>query len=128
MLLAVTAPVDSLPDLALPPDHAPEAVHEVAFVADQVRVEDPPLGTDVGFAEIDTASPAAAGPAGVSCCSTAPQAANARATRGKSPNVFIRNMGIPPSANDTPIADPRFAFVTDEAIKFIAYRRLAASR
>jgi hypothetical protein len=124
----VTAPVDSLPDLALAPDHAPEAVQEVAFVADQVSIEDPPPGTDVGFAAITTATPpAAVGPA-ASCCSTAPQAANARATRGKSPNVFIRNMGIPPSANDTPIADLLLVLVTDDSINFIAHRRSGSAR
>jgi hypothetical protein len=36
------------------PDHAPEAVHEVALVDDQVSVEDAPLATEVGFAVSDT--------------------------------------------------------------------------
>ena len=36
------------------PDHAPEAVQEVAFVEDQASIEDPPLATEVGFALIDT--------------------------------------------------------------------------
>lgn len=30
-----------LPDVALLPDHAPDAVHEVALVEDQLRVEEP---------------------------------------------------------------------------------------
>jgi hypothetical protein len=34
----------------LVPDHAPPAVHEVAFVEDQVRVELPPLATVLGLA------------------------------------------------------------------------------
>jgi hypothetical protein len=56
--LAVSAPVGWLPEVALAPDHAPEAEHEVVFVEDQVSVEDPPLATDVGFAASDTVIPA----------------------------------------------------------------------
>ena len=36
------------------PDQAPEAVQDVAFVEDQVSVEDAPFATDVGFATSDT--------------------------------------------------------------------------
>jgi len=54
LLLAVSAPVDWLPELALAPDHAPEATQEVAFVEDQLSIEEPPLVTDVGFAASDT--------------------------------------------------------------------------
>jgi hypothetical protein len=43
-----------VPEVALVPDHVPEAEQEVAFVEDQVSVEDPPLVTDVGFAASDT--------------------------------------------------------------------------
>jgi len=52
--LAVSAPVDWLPAVALAPDHAPEAEQEVAFVEDQASIEFPPLVTDVGFAASDT--------------------------------------------------------------------------
>ena len=52
--LAVSAPVDWLPEVALVPDQPPEAVQEVALVEDQVRVEAPPLVTEVGFAVSDT--------------------------------------------------------------------------
>jgi hypothetical protein len=45
------APVDCEPLVALVPDHAPEAVHEVAFVADQVSVELAPLATVLGLAD-----------------------------------------------------------------------------
>ena len=55
MPLAVSAPVDWLPEVARVPDHAPEAAQVVAFVDDQVRVEVPLLATDVGFADSDTA-------------------------------------------------------------------------
>ena len=34
----VRAPVDCEPLVALVPDHAPEAAHEVAWIVDQVRV------------------------------------------------------------------------------------------
>jgi hypothetical protein len=54
VLVAVNAPLDSLPEVALLPVQAPEAVQEVALVDDQVSVDDPPLATDVGFAENDT--------------------------------------------------------------------------
>ena len=50
MALAVSAPVDCEPLIALLPDQAPEAVHEVALVADQVNVELPPLATVLGLA------------------------------------------------------------------------------
>ena len=46
----MSAPVDWLPEVALLPDHAPEAVQEAALLDDQVSVEDPPLATDVGLA------------------------------------------------------------------------------
>ena len=54
MLLAVSAPVDWLPEVALVPDQSPEAAQVVALVEDQISVEDPPLVTDVGFAVSDT--------------------------------------------------------------------------
>ena len=36
------------------PDQPPEAVHDVAFVEDQVSVDDPPLATDARLAVSDT--------------------------------------------------------------------------
>src|SRR5262249_53702426 len=51
---AVSAPVDWLPEVALVPDQPPEAVQLVALVEDQVRVEAPPLATEVGLAVSDT--------------------------------------------------------------------------
>jgi hypothetical protein len=53
-MLAVSAPVDSVPEVALAPDQAPEAVHEVASVEDQVNVEDCPATMVVGLAASDT--------------------------------------------------------------------------
>ena len=50
----MSAPVDLVPLVAWLPDHAPEAVHEVAFVEDQLKVEPLPLATLVGLALIDT--------------------------------------------------------------------------
>jgi hypothetical protein len=57
----VNAPLDSLPEVALPPDQAPDAVQELASVDDQLRVEDPPLTTKVGFAVSDTVGIAGGG-------------------------------------------------------------------
>ena len=54
MPLAVSAPVDALPEVGLVPDQPPEAVQETASVEDQVKVEDAPFGTDGGFAPSDT--------------------------------------------------------------------------
>ena len=42
------------PVVALSPNQAPEAVQELAFVEDQVSVEDPPFVTDAGLAASDT--------------------------------------------------------------------------
>jgi hypothetical protein len=44
-----------LPEVALVPDHAPEAEQDVAFVVDQVSMEAAPLATNVGLAANDTA-------------------------------------------------------------------------
>jgi len=46
----LSAPVDSLPLAVFEPDQSPEAVHDVELVADQLSVDEPPLGTVVGFA------------------------------------------------------------------------------
>lgn len=50
MPLAVSAPVDWLPEVVFVPDQLCEAVQVVALVEDQVSVEDAPLATVVGFA------------------------------------------------------------------------------
>ena len=50
MLVLVSAPVDQVPLVATEPLHAPEAVHAVAPVEDQVSSELPPLATVVGAA------------------------------------------------------------------------------
>jgi len=47
---ADSAPVDREPLTGSLPDHAPEAVQDVAFAADQVRVELLPLITELGLA------------------------------------------------------------------------------
>ena len=52
--MAESAPVDCEPLTGMLPDQAPEAVHEVALVADQVNVELPPLVTVLGLAAIIT--------------------------------------------------------------------------
>jgi hypothetical protein len=51
--LAVRAPVDCEPLIALVPDQAPEPVQDVAFVAVHVKVELRPLAIELGLAEIE---------------------------------------------------------------------------
>jgi hypothetical protein len=51
VLVAFSVPVEALPDTDLLPAHIPDAVHDVAFVEDQVSVEVLPLITDAGLAE-----------------------------------------------------------------------------
>ena len=48
--LAVSAPVDEEPLMALLPDQAPDAVQAVALVLDQVKVEVLPLSMELGLA------------------------------------------------------------------------------
>jgi hypothetical protein len=47
---ALSAPVDWEPLMPWVPDQPPEAVHEVAFVVDQLKVELPPLAMELGLA------------------------------------------------------------------------------
>jgi hypothetical protein len=53
----VSALVDWVPEVALAPDHAPEAMQEVALVEDQVSAEDCPLAIAVGLAASDMVGP-----------------------------------------------------------------------
>jgi len=53
-VVVVSALVDSLPVGALVPDQPPEAVQDVAFVEDQLSVEDKPFATTIGLAVSDT--------------------------------------------------------------------------
>jgi hypothetical protein len=57
----VIAPVACVPLTGSVPDHAPEAVHEVASVEDQLSVVLPPLAMLVGFESIVTVGDAAGG-------------------------------------------------------------------
>lgn len=50
VLFVVSGAVDCEPDVALVPDHAPDAVQVAAFVEDHVRVATDPLATIVGLA------------------------------------------------------------------------------
>ena len=43
-------PVDCDPVVGFAPDHAPEAMHDVALLADHARFETPPLLTVLGLA------------------------------------------------------------------------------
>jgi hypothetical protein len=53
-VFALIALVPRLPLTATPPVHPPEAVQEVALVADQLKVELPPAATLDGFALRET--------------------------------------------------------------------------
>lgn len=44
------APVGAEPLVDFAPDQAPDALQEVALVDDQVKVEPPPLSTELGLA------------------------------------------------------------------------------
>ena len=64
--------MDCEPLADLVPDQAPEAVHEVAFVADQVSVELPPLATVLGLADNITTGAGAVTETVVDCVALAP--------------------------------------------------------
>jgi hypothetical protein len=55
VLLTVSGPVSCVPEVALLPAQAPDAVHEEALAADQVSVELPFMPTDAGLAARVTA-------------------------------------------------------------------------
>ena len=104
MPLAVSAPVDWLPKVALEPDHPPEAVQVVAFVEDQESVEAPPLVTDVGLAASDTAGTGGGAGSELSSAVPPPQADRprpaSRATNAKSDTLDTRT----PRSLGTPIS------------------------
>jgi hypothetical protein len=59
----VSGPVETLPDVTCPVDQLPaDAVHAVALVEDQVRVDAPPLATVVGFAVREAVGTGGGGP------------------------------------------------------------------
>jgi hypothetical protein len=53
-VVALSGPVDSVPDASRLPAHPPEAVHELTLVLDQVSTELPPATTEVGLALNDS--------------------------------------------------------------------------
>ena len=65
LLSLVRVPLDWLPEVALVPDQSPDAAQEVALVEVQVRVEEPPLVTEAGFALSDTVGAGVTGAAAV---------------------------------------------------------------
>jgi hypothetical protein len=50
VVAAVSGPVDCVPLVAFEPLHPPDALHVVAFVVVQLRLEDEPLATADGVA------------------------------------------------------------------------------
>jgi hypothetical protein len=72
--LARSAPVDCDPFKAFLPDHAPDAVHEVAFSDDQVKVELAPVTMLLGLAERATEAVGLALTVTVTDCAALPPA------------------------------------------------------
>jgi hypothetical protein len=107
LLLALSAPVDWLPEVVLLPDHAPEAMQEVALVEDQVSMEDVLLATDAGLAASDTTGKGGRGASSAQLVGSEPappQAAIAKAIRGASCDASVRSdvcIRIPIPLNDT---------------------------
>lgn len=62
-LLAESGPVDSEPAAGFGPDHAPDAMHEVELVADQLSVAAPPWATIVRSTLSETAGEGGGGDA-----------------------------------------------------------------
>jgi hypothetical protein len=87
----VSAPVDWVPEVALVPDQPLDAAQDVAFVEDQVSVEDAPFATVAGFATSDTVGEVDPGVAEFAVLP--PQAESTEAITGTSSKLFVRNMG-----------------------------------
>jgi hypothetical protein len=87
----VSAPVDWVPEVALVPDQPLDAAQDVAFVEDQVSVEDAPFATVAGFATSDTVGEVDPGVAEFAVLP--PQADSTEAITGTSSKLFLRNMG-----------------------------------
>jgi len=91
----VSAPVDWVPEVALAPDQPLDAVQDVAFVEDQVSVEDAPFATVAGLATRDTVGAVDAADPGVAELAVPPpQAESTEASTGTSSMAFARNIGI----------------------------------
>jgi len=91
----VSAPVDWVPEVALAPDQPLDAVQDVAFVEDQVSVEDAPFATVAGLATRDTVGAVDAADPGVAELAVPPpQAESTKASTGTSSMAFARNIGI----------------------------------
>jgi len=91
----VSAPVDWVPEVVLAPDQPLDAVQDVAFVEDQVSVEDAPFATVAGLATRDTVGAVDAADPGVAELAVPPpQAESTEAITGTSSKLFARNIGI----------------------------------
>ena len=80
IVVALSAPVDWLPEVALVPVQPPEAVQDVALVDDHVSIELLPAFTAVGFAASVTVG-AGGAPATVTvtlCCAVPPPPVHCR--------------------------------------------------
>lgn len=68
-MLAVSLPVDTVPERAFAPLQSPDAEQEVALVEDQARTEEVPVGMLLGLADNDTVGSVVGGgePVTVTC-------------------------------------------------------------
>jgi len=94
LLLAVSAAVYWLPEVALVPVQPPEAVQEVMLAEDQVSIEVPPLVTDVGIAASDTVGVVGAAAGADSDTAVPPQAESTMASTGTSSRVLMCNIAF----------------------------------
>ena len=91
----MSAPVDWVPEVVLAPDQPLDALQDVAFVEDQVSVEDAPFATVAGLATRDTVGAVDAADPGVAELAVPPpQAESTEAITGTSSKLFARNIGI----------------------------------
>ena len=141
MPLAVSALVDWLPEIPTAPTHAPEAEQIVAFVEDQVSVDELPLATKVGFAAIDTVTTLLAWPPvldapAASVTASPVQAGNVRASTRTSSKVLVRNIGphyltriatLIRRPLRPKLVGPLLMLVPDESIKFMVPDRRSGS-
>ena len=91
-MATVNGPTLSLPEVALVPDQASEAVHEIASVDDQVRVEEPLRLTEEGSAVRDTVGAESGSASKPVVSSSSEHAANRMGANSKELNKIGRRL------------------------------------
>ena len=118
MLVVVNGPTASLAAVALLPDQAPDAVHDVASVDNQVNVVELPESTDEGLATSDTVGGGGGG-CPFTITVTDPVMLLPAPTQNRlnvlvivsGPTVWLSDMALAP--DQAPLASQDVAFVTD---------------